>query len=212
MNSYMNDYADGFADGYMNRGQPLVRSIWGEVVTEEPLLNRIGPLFVIQVLLFAWYAVLMGATLVDIAFEGLRFNWNLFAQIWLGVGVVLMLIMWMVYKLWFDACRTLPFRGQHRQRSRGYVIGMPMHSTIQRAAIIITFLFTATTALFSYILEVTNEFKGHFEHTTAVRLLQTLMTLSATSMAALYWSLVTQYFPNSSVQNVMVTVPVSKVQ
>lgn len=191
---------------------PVLQTVWGEVVTEEPLLNKFGPLFVSQLMLLAWNLVLFGATVADIYLEDQPFNWRLFGQIWIGVDTGLMLLMWLVYKLWFDACRTLPFKGQERPRARGYIVGMSMHSTIHRVAMIVTFLFTAIVTLFSYILEVTDEFKNHFEHTTSVRLLQTLMTFSFFNCGFLWWSLMTQIMPIASVQNVMVFVPSDKVR
>lgn len=190
--------------------KPLVKTVWGEVVTEEPLLQRFGPLSVIQLLYLLLNVVLFVVANLDTAFEKWKFNWHLFGKIWLGVSTGLMLLMWLTFKLWSDACKTLPFKGQKRQRGKGYVTGMPMHSAIQRSMILATGLFQGTLFLFTYILNVTEEFKGHLDHSISVRLLGTLAFISWGNILIMAYSIITLGYPTAAVQNVMVFVPTDK--
>lgn len=188
----------------------MVKEVWGELVTEEPMMQRFGPLSVILLLYLLLNFSLWIVTFLDTAYEQIKFKWALFGQVYRGLSTAIMLLLWIIYGLWTDACKTLPFKGQQRQRSRGYVIGMNMHSCIQRCLILLTVLFNASLFLFTYILAMTEEFKGHLEHSVAVRLLSTLSTIGWVNMILCGYAIAVLLFPTSAIQNVMVFVPVNK--
>lgn len=189
---------------------PLFRVVFGEVCTYDPVISKFTPLFYSQVALGVWNLTLIGVILANIASKS-KFNWSVFGGIWIGVNSLIMILMWFFYRSWIDSCRTLPFPNQKQRQQTSLVIGKPMHSSISRATLASTGLYSLTLFIFTYVFALSSEFKGSIEHTIEITVLQALLTFSTLTVVAMIMSLATQFWPLANVQDVMVCIPTTRV-
>lgn len=193
----------------MSNRVPLIRNVFGEVVTYDPVITKFNPLFFAQLFLLIWNVVLSVIVFINLKTE-IKFDWTLFGAIWISVDTVGMLAIWWLYRAWIFACSTLPFPSHRSRGDRTLVIGKPMHADISKAILSVTILYSLISFIFGYIFVANTEFKGIIEHTIELTLLQGLLTFSALSIISMVLSLARQYWGLANVQDVMVCIPATR--
>lgn len=192
----------------MSNKVPLFRTVFAEVCTYDPVITKHNPLFYLQIALAVWHLVLISVIVANIIGD-FEFNWNVFGGIWIGIDTVIMLLIWVSYRLWLDACSTLPFPGLKRRDERTLVIGKPMHTSISRSILASTLLFSVVWLIFGFIFTVNVEFNGLIEHTIELTLLHGLLVFSVLIFMSAVTSIASQQWPLANVQEVMVCIPTS---
>lgn len=188
---------------------PLFKTLHAEVVTYDPVITKYNTFFGLQVFLALWHLTLVGIVIFNMAYDG-KFDWFAFGITWIVIDTVVMLGIWLSYRMWIKSCTALPFETQRNRKERVLVIGKPMHASISRSILAVSIMYTLLLFIFGYILIASTEFNGLIESSIELTLLQSLLTFSVFTVIALIMSMASMVWPLANVQDVMVCVPTTK--